>query len=1030
MIDEVVWVRLLKLTLGNTVYASSIVVSVFMGGLALGALLMARYCDRVQRHLRLYALLETCVTLTALLLPLGLKLADNIYIWFYQAFNPSHTLLLFVQVVISAGILLVPSMLMGSTLPLLGRFITSLERETGHLVGKLYALNTLGAATGCFLAGFIFIGTFGVMGSLYIAAALNLLVAFGGWFLSRFSGLSVTEAEEAVASIEPATSGLQATESKFYLLILAFFMSGLISIGYEILWMRSIVHLLGGVTYVFSAVLTVYLLGNVMGVALGSRLARKLKIPAVGFAVTLSLLGVCGIFYLQTLILWTSDYLPMVNKGLEDIHTWIPVSPYITKPLVQSLFLFLIPTILMGIGFPIALQAWANYMHQVGRTTGTAYGANTIGAVAGGILTGFVLIPWLGLQRSIQVLGLAGLWMAAWLCLSFARKSGLVRRLALVGLAVIITGYVFTTPKGQFDRIIAMNPELPKGDLLYVKEGTTTTVSVHRDVRDGLLKLFSSGQALAGESQGTRCDQKILGHLGVLLRQNTQRALSVGFGSGETTLCLSTHKLEGVYCVEIAREVVETALEFFTHINLGDELDSEINMIYMDAKNYLHLTDSRYDVIMNDSIHPRLFAENASLHTREYFESARDRLNENGLMVCWIPTFDMPVAVLDSILGTMMEVFPHVTIWYPNRYHVNFFWAVGSRQAQQYSPRYIQDELSQAAVHESLSVIDMNNSIDVLAYYICDKRQLSRQITQYHVNSDYSPFVEFCTDFDDPDPVTFNRYILEIRDRSLLDHLDWQGFSEEEKQEWIKEYEKIYDVSTFLLQAYGTQNGLEQLEYCMAGLALLPGQPALLDALEEANKRLYADSVRLIAVGRYYEALVLAQKIFDIDPRSFTGWMIRSGAMMGGGNLEKALIAARRAIRMDPDNANGYLNLGFILSALKKYDQAIDSYRKALQLNPDSSSAMESLAGILINDSGADYYNPGEAVRLAERACELTGYNQLPLLNTLNKAYIHTGRIREAVDTAEIALRICLAGDMKDEAENIRQLLKSLKARL
>ena len=204
LIDEVVWVRLLKLTLGNTVYATSIVVSVFMGGLALGALIMGRYSDRVRQRLRLYAILETLVTISALSLPWALKLADTIYIWFYRTYHPTHPQLLLVQVIISAAILLVPSMLMGSTLPLLGRFVTALERQAGHLVGKLYALNTLGAAAGCFLAGFVLIRAAGVMGALYTAAALNLLVAFGGWFLSRFSDTTSGEQPEATEAQGPA----------------------------------------------------------------------------------------------------------------------------------------------------------------------------------------------------------------------------------------------------------------------------------------------------------------------------------------------------------------------------------------------------------------------------------------------------------------------------------------------------------------------------------------------------------------------------------------------------------------------------------------------------------------------------------------------------------------------------------------------------------------------------------------------------------------------------------------------------------
>ena len=157
LIDEVIWIRLLKLTLGNTVYASSIVVSTFMGGLALGAFIMGRYSDHVTKRLRLYALLETIITISVLSLPWGLRIADKSYVWFYRAYDPSHRQLLVVQVIISGLILIVPSVLMGSTLPLLGRFVTSLEKETGRLVGRLYAFNTLGAAVGCFLAGFVLI---------------------------------------------------------------------------------------------------------------------------------------------------------------------------------------------------------------------------------------------------------------------------------------------------------------------------------------------------------------------------------------------------------------------------------------------------------------------------------------------------------------------------------------------------------------------------------------------------------------------------------------------------------------------------------------------------------------------------------------------------------------------------------------------------------------------------------------------------------------------------------------------------------
>jgi spermidine synthase len=1028
LIDEVVWVRLLKLTLGNTVYATSIVVSVFMGGLALGALIMGRFADRIAGRLRLYALLETIITVSALSLPFALKLVDTFYVWFYRTYGPSHTQLLFVQVVISAAILLVPSILMGSTLPLLGRFITALEKEAGHLVGKLYALNTLGAAAGCFLAGFVLIRALGVMGSLYTAAALNLLVAFGGWLLSRFPGAAVEQKVEPLAVERPDVISAKPPLGRFYLLIAAFFMSGLISIGYELLWMRSIVHLLGGFTYVFSAVLTIYLLGNVIGAGIGSRIVKRLKRPAVGFAVTLSLLGLCGIFYLPLLILWTSKVLPYVNQALKAMYSWMPFPSYIVGILVQSVFLFLVPAVIMGIGFPVALQAWANYMHKVGRSTGTAYGANTIGAVVGGVATGFVLIPLLGVQISISILGLAGIWIAGVMCLLFARGSKVLGRLALLGLAVIFTVVTLKAPSDLFSTVIKINPLIPGWELLCVKEGVTTAVSLHREPNGKSLQLHSSGQSIAGDGYVERGDQKMLGHLAILLNSDAKEVLSVGFGSGETTACLAAHNLDRVDCVEIAPEVVKVALQFFRHINLGDRLNDEVNMIYMDAKNYLHLTDKSYDVIINDSIHPRDFAENASLYTKEYFEGAKQHLKENGMIISWLPVYDMPASVFNSIIGTMLDVFPHVTLWYLTPHPAPLVLIAGSEQPQYFSPKHIKNELLKEGVRDSISEIGIQNSVDVLSCYIGDENDLRKHITSFSLNSDYFPFVEFTTDDKTPQSQILKRFVMDVRSESVYDHIDWTGFSQEQKDKWLTAYQQLYRASTYLLMAYTTEDSLLQLKYSIDGLAILPDSPGLLHSREEAEKLLFSSSVGMILSGNPNDALVLAGRILEIYPESAMAWMIRSGAMQGGGNMEKALIAAQQAVVLAPDNADAHLNLGGILFRVSQFDKAVTEYRESLRLKPDQHVALEMLAEVLIIDEKADFYNPTEAVRLAERACELTGYENVQLLDTLASAYAAAGRLPDAIATAERAFDLASSAGQKEMAEHISNRLLLFKA--
>ena len=994
LIDEVVWVRLLKLTLGNTVYATSIVVSVFMAGLALGALIMGRYSDRVRKQLRLYALLETLVTISALAIPWALKITDTVYIWFYRTYHPTHAQLLIIQVIISASILLVPAMLMGSTLPLLGRFVTALERETGHLVGKLYALNTLGAAAGCFLAGFVLIRVLGVMGALYTAAGLNLLVAFGGWFLSRFSRITDKEqAEPSVVESPKVVAGKQA-DGKFYLLILAFFLSGLISIGYELLWMRSIIHLLGGFTYVFSAVLTVYLLGNVIGAGIGSRLAKRLKVPAAGFAVTLALLGLCGIFYLQLLILWTSKVLPDVNRAAEAINTWVPVSSYMINPLVQSVFLFLVPAIIMGIGFPMALQAWANHVHKVGQSTGTAYGVNTIGAVIGGIVTGFVLIPLLGLQLSISILGLTGVWIAGTMWLLFARGSRVRRRWALLAVAVVLTIFTVKTPSDLFNTVVKMSPLTPADySLVLVEEGLTTTVSLHRDLKDGALHMYSSGQSIAGDNYVERGDQKMLGHFGVLLNSDAKNVLSVGFGSGETTACLAQHKLERVDCVEIAPEVVEVALRFFKHINLGEKLQKEVNMIFMDAKNYIHLTDSSYDVIINDSIHPRDFAENASLYTKEYFESVRDHLNKNGMIISWLPTYGMHSSIFNSIIGTLMEVFPHVTLWYLTPRPAPLVLIACSEKHQYFSPKHIEAELHKDSIRKSLSQMNIQDTMDVLSCYIGDERDLSKCIKDFSVNSDYSPFVEFSTDSRTPKRQIFKQYVLGIRSDSLYSHIDWSGFTPQEKAKFQSDYQEFYKSFGVLLELRCFDNNLDKLESLMSVIDVFGSKPFFESARAELEKELFSASINMILSGKTDEALVLSSNILKIDPQSAIAFMIRSNAMQHKGKIHQALTAAQQAMNLAPDNPDAHFSLGIIWFSTGQFEKAITEYREALQL-----------------------------------AGQASNQDKAKMLDALASAYAAADRFPEAITTAEKAFVLALSTGQKELAEDIRKRLLLFKA--
>jgi spermidine synthase len=1032
LIDEVIWVRLLKLTLGNTVYASSIVVSMFMGGLALGALIMARYADRVKRRLRLYAILEICATMSALALPFVLRFVDGGYRWFYINYHPSPRVLLLVQVFVSALVLLVPAMLMGSTLPLLGRYVTGLKDRVGHLVGRLYALNMLGAMLGCFLAGFVLIRFVGVMGSLYIAAAINLLVALGGWIISRYHDRIVESDVKASQTFRPKAESGQPAAWKNHLLLLACFSSGLISIGYELIWMRSVVFLVGGYTYVFSAVLTIYLLGNVIGVSIGSRLSKRIQCPAWAFGISLTCLGMFGVFYIPLFKVWHSIAPNIFSMCIAPLFSVEILQ--LLLPIFNSVFLFLLPAIMMGIGFPFALQAWSNYRHDVGRTTGTVYGVNTIGAVLGGLLTGFVLIPFFGVQLSIVILGLLGIWLGMTMAQAVAGQMNLLKRTVYIVVAAGLTLVTVIIPSDMFERRIV---RVVNTRQIAAKDGVTTTVSVHESDSKELL-LATSGIKVAGDSRSVfRVPQKLLGHLGVLLNKNAREVITVGFGSGETTACLSRHDLDQVDCVEIAPELVEMSLQYFNHINLGDDLDKHINVIYMDAKNYMHLTDRRYDLIVSDCINPKQFAENASLFTKEYFQDSLERLSPGGIFGTYLPVTEMPISCTDSALGTFTEVFPYVTIWFPLTAPGDYdFWFIaGSKEPQRFSPNHIDTLLAQKNIHDSTSYINYHNSHYVFNCYLGDQDDLKRYLGDYNLNSDYMPFLEFDTAMNETRPVKkkwFNQFLTQSRRDSLLKYIDWSGMSAAQQEKWLKQHQLYYKAASYLWHSrivlvdyYSLPQRLSVLRNCYNGLKILPDHSAL---LEEEETCINVLKMMMASGEKYGDVLASVDELLQREPAMGTAWLVKSWCLQRYSQIQSAVNAAEKAMQYSPNDVRIQSNLGRCLIMLGQFDAAIAHYRTVRKLQPEYLGHMNDLAWLLATCGNNESFNPNEAVQIAEQACKITNYNNPTLLDTLAAAYAAADRFPEAVTTAKKAIKIAQASGEENTVREIQTRLSLYNA--
>lgn len=899
LIDETVWVRLLKLVLGNTVYASSVVVSVFLGGLAIGAFIMARFAGKTTKPLQLYALLELAIAISALAVPLLLRFGDGLYRSLYSNGQNSTAILVVSQVVISSLILLVPTILMGSTLPLLGEYVTARSGTLGSRVGRLYAFNTLGAAMGCFAAGFVLIRWLGPVGALILAGVLNVCVAAAAWVLSHVSGQEGTQVVAEPESIPRADSQGRVLPA----LVAAFFVSGFLSIAYEILWMRSIVFLLEGNTYLFAAVLTVYLLGTVVGAAVGSRLAARVASPASAFAYTFLAFGILGLCYVPLLHVFSRCVFP----PLVHLRATMPTTPLFAAaalPLMTCACLFFVPSALLGIGFPLALQAASDSVRAAGmaprpgKSTGVMYGINTVGCVFGGILCGFVFIPIVGVETSATIFGLVAICTACGVAI--VSSPGRARTAAFSGgvlaAAVAVT---FAMPHGLFRFLVATHWPHQDSELLYVHEGITTTVSIHRRP-EGNLWIVSSGAQVSGdESLGAH---KMETHVGMLLNPRAEHVLDIGFGMGETAACFVRHDVNDIDSVEISPEVLQASLKYFAHVNGGPGILNHLNMTYMDGKNYLRLTGKTYDIVQSSPIHPKIF-DSASLYTKEYFQSALARLSPDGVFVCWTP-MHVAESCVKSIMGTFLDVFPHATLWFQTTRPESSFVLVGSRHRQRLSFVETTAEMNKTPVAESLAYLHIHDLMDLAMCYFGNEEAIRLYVGDFETNSDYHPFVEFNTAPPANWKDVLDAFSTVVRKATFPEMIDWTGIPDSQRDQWLRDFRRTYSACSYLISSYVQNDPGPALIRAKLGLDIAPRNPPLESQFRLAENAMLDAVTELIRQGRTASVDNHITVLLKVVPDSSALWLARARIQYAQGKTREAAASAGRAHELAQQSAN------------------------------------------------------------------------------------------------------------------------------
>ena len=686
LVLEMLWTRMLTLVFGSTTLAVSTVLTAFMGGLGLGSYLAGRFADRLKNPARSYALVEACIGLYALLVPLVITLYPDLNRWLWSTFGDRYALLSFLRFVASAGLLILPTTLMGATLPILSRHFVQHPwelRRAGLRIGTLYAVNLFGAVAGSFFAGFVFLPTLGVRWTNVTAASFNLALS-GAILLAprllRRRGAGVTEAAGIDELLEQAAStgdvqvramatGPIVTPLARRVALGAFAVSGATAMTLQVLWTRALAVLIGSSIFSFTVILLAFLVGLGTGSAVFGRWSQRTVHPVRWLAALhLGIATAIGLSYLVT------DKIPYVFTWLLE-STSFGVDTVLVCQFVLACITVLPATILMGGIFPLTIRIAAARLETVGRDVGSAYALNTLGAIVGSFLSGFVVLPVLGLQKGIYVAVLGGLLLAAALFvvapeLSRARRwagAGTAVTLALVGL--ILPRWDLVSFSAGFFRVSIAREyiyrkihkkEWKHPKLVFYEDGVATTVSVDQWGKTYSMK--NNGKVDAS-NDGDMATQIIVGLLPLLLYRGDAppKVALVGYGSGVTAGAITQYPVESLEVVEL-EPAIYRASRFFDNDNHRPLENPKVTARVGDGRNFLGQRRDKFEVIVSQPSNPWLTGV-SNLFTREYFQDVKKRLAPGGIFCQWAQLYEMAPWNIKTIYRTVSEEFPYVYVF-------------------------------------------------------------------------------------------------------------------------------------------------------------------------------------------------------------------------------------------------------------------------------------------------------------------------------------------------------------------------------
>jgi spermidine synthase len=672
---ELVFVKYLGYVFGTTAYAISTVLAAFMAGLSLGNVMGGRYSERITRRLRWYGSLELGVGLFAVTSPLLFKGLAECVGWIGNGLTESdHGIawLTLLRFVLASLVVLPPTVAMGLSFPLLVRFIRDLPDLEGN-IGRLYTINTFGAAVGTTACTYVIIGALGLHGTLALVLGVNTLVFFGCLYLDRGDVEGRTDpaaarqtAQDEALVADAATAAEPSVPDRFaqqWLSPTAIYIvaavSGFVTLAFEVLWSHLLATVVGTSTYAFGLVLAIFLVALAVSGAIVSKIVGRLATRSVAMVLGLGLL-LTGVSVIGSMANWERA------SAVFDLVGYFKPSFFgreLTRAMVVSWLIF-VPALTMGIVFPTALCLQRLGKEGSSRRVGITYAVNTAGTIVGSTVTGFLLIEWLGSQGTLRLLGGFCTLCALPLLLVIERR---LWRFVALGVGLWCCGsYLYCTP---WD--IA---KMTTGSNIYFAPGFDRSrhrlVHFVEDVHGGMTTVVSdktentlmTNGKFEGNNGPERLDQILVAAIPNLYVKSRDRALNIGIGTGQTASVLHSFGYRELDVVDISPNIVETSRRWFKDVHHGVFDEKNVHIRIRDGRNHLLLTQAKYDLISIE-LTSIWFAAAGNLYSREFYELCRRRMTADGIIQQWVQLHHIELDDIATIIATLGSVFPEVELW-------------------------------------------------------------------------------------------------------------------------------------------------------------------------------------------------------------------------------------------------------------------------------------------------------------------------------------------------------------------------------